>query len=598
MRGAARDAVVVAWRAAPAKAVAQAALAALAGAAPVAAGVLTKVLVDRLTGAGTGGLVGPAVGLAVAGVLVALLPHVSRYVEAEWHRAASLVAQSRLYAAVNRFVGLVRLEDPGFRDRLRLAEEAGRSSPIAVAGGALDLARTAVTVAGFLGTLATRSPWMVVVVAVAAVPTARAELRLSRRRAEVMWRMSPTARRQFFYSDLLTGLEAAKEIRLFGLAGLFGARMLGELRSIDAENRRLDRAELRTQAALGLVGAVAAGTGLVWAVYAARTGRLTVGDVAIFIAAVAGVQAAVATGIGRFASTHQATLMYRHYVEVVNAGPDLTEPPRPATPSSLRRGIELRGLWFRYGADLPWVLRGVDLTIPSGATVALVGLNGAGKSTLVKLLLRFYDPTRGSVRWDGQDLRDMSAARLRERIGVAFQDFMCYDLPASENVGLGDLVALDDADRITHAAAQAGVHDTLAGLPRGYATLLTRMFTDRSDRDNEETGVLLSGGQWQRVALARAFLRADRDLLILDEPSAGLDPEAEYDIHRRLRSLRGGRTTLLISHRLSAVRDADRIVVLAGGRVVEEGSHAGLLAADGTYARLFRMQAHGYREAA
>jgi ATP-binding cassette, subfamily B, bacterial len=285
-------------------------------------------------------------------------------------------------------------------------------------------------------------------------------------------------------------------------------------------------------------------------------------------------------------------------MDVVAAEPDLTEPARAPAVSPLRRGIELRNLSFRYGAGLPWILRDVDLTIPNGATVAIVGLNGAGKSTLVKLLLRFYDPTLGSVRWDGRDLREMSAAGLRERIGVAFQDFMCYDLPASENVGLGDLDALDDHDRISHAAAKAGIHDTLAALPRGYATMLTRMFTDHTDRDNPETGVLLSGGQWQRVALARAFLRADCDLLILDEPSAGLDPEAEYDIHRRLRSLREGRTTLLISHRLSAVRDADRIVVLADGRIAEEGTHASLLAAGGAYARLFRMQAQGYQEAA
>jgi ATP-binding cassette subfamily B protein len=375
--------------------------------------------------------------------------------------------------------------------------------------------------------------------------------------------------------------------------------MLRELRTINSETRRLDRVELRTQVVLGLVGAVAAGAGLVWAVHATTTGRLTIGDLAIFIAAVAGVQGGVASGISRFAGAHQAVLMYRHYLEVVTAGPDLPEPPRPAPTPVLRRGIELRDVWFRYGETHSWVLRGVDLTIPSGATVALVGPNGAGKSTVVKLLLRFYDPSRGSVRWDNLDLRDLSAAQLRDRIGVVFQDFMSYDLPASENIGLGDVSALDDCERVSGAARQAGVHEALAALPRGYATPLTRMFTgfsDLSDRDDAETGVLLSGGQWQRVALARSFLRADRDLLILDEPSAGLDPEAEYDIHRRLRSLRQGRTTLLISHRLSTVRDADRIVVLADGRVVEQGSHDELMAARGMYARLFGLQAQGYQE--
>jgi ATP-binding cassette subfamily B protein len=597
--GPAADAVALAWRAAPSKAFAQTAVALLAGVAPVATGVLTKLLMDRVTGQATGGLTtlaGLAVGLAVVGVLIATLPHLSRYIEAEWDRAVTVAAQMRLYAAVNRLVGLVRLEDPAFRDRLRLAEEAGRTSPTAVVGGALEVLRAAVAVVGFVCALATRSPWMVAVVIAAAIPTARAELRLSRQRAELLGQMSPAARRQFFYSDLLTGLDAAKEIRLFGLADLFGARMLRELRMINAETRRLDRVELRTQVALGFVGAVAAGAGLVWAAHAAMVGRLTVGDLAIFIAAVAGVQGAVASGISRFADMHRAILLYRHFCDVVNAGPDLAEPPRPAPTAPLRRGIELHDVWFRYCATHPWVLRGVDLTIPSGATVALVGLNGAGKSTLVKLLLRFYDPTRGSVRWDGRDLRELSAVQLRGRIGVAFQDFMAYDLPAAENIGLGDLSALDDSERVSRAAEQAGVHDTLVALPRGYATPLTRMFTDMADRDNADTGVLLSGGQWQRVALARSFLRADRDLLILDEPSAGLDPEAEYDIHHRLRSLRQGRTTLLISHRLSAVRDADRIVVIADGRVVEQGSHTELMATGGAYARMFGLQAQGYQE--
>ena len=592
-------AATLAWRAAPGLAAAQAVLALLAGAAPVLAGVLTKLVIDNLTGpsAAAGVLVPLAVGLAVTGVLVATLPHLASYVQAQWHRTATLVAQTRLYQAVNRQIGLVRLEDPAFQDRLRLAEEAGRNSPVAIAGGACDLARAGVTVVGFLITLATVSPWMVLLVGVAAVPTVRAELRLSRQRAQVLWQLSPTARRQFFYTNLLTSLDTAKEVRLFGLAGLFGDRMLGELRTINTQKRRLDRAEVRTQAALGLFGAATAGIGLVWAAHAALAGALSVGDIAIFIAAVAAVQGAVASGISRAAIVHHDALMFGHYQHVVTAGPDLAIPARPVPTPRLSRGIELRDVWFRYGETHPWILRGVNLTIPAGATVALVGLNGAGKSTLVKLLLRFYDPVSGSVRWDGCDLRDLRAEQLRQRIGVTFQDFSCYDLSAAENIGLGDLPALDDLSRIRHAAGQAGVDDTLAALPRGYRTSLTRMFTDLSDRENPETGVLLSGGQWQRVALARSFMRADRDLLILDEPSAGLDPEAEYDIHHRLRSLRDGATTLLISHRLSAVRDADKIVVLAEGKVAEEGSHLELLNRGGAYSRLFSMQAQGYREA-
>jgi len=322
-----------------------------------------------------------------------------------------------------------------------------------------------------------------------------------------------------------------------------------------------------------------------------------VGDISVFVAAMAGVQGALRALVTDWVAVHHALLMFGHYQAVVLAEPDLPvrSPPRPVPP--LRRGIELRDVWFRYSDDHPWVLRGVDLVIPHGHAVALVGVNGAGKSTLVKLLCRFYDPTLGTVSWDGVDLRDLHPAELRRRIGAVFQDYMEYDLPAAENIALGDLSALGDRGRTVAAARQAGVHDTLAALPLGYDTLLSRIFFGAADQADPQTGAMLSGGQWQRVALARGLLRDNCDLLILDEPSSGLDPEAEHEIHRRLRAHRARRTSLLISHRLAAVRDADLIVVIADGQVCEQGDHSGLLAAGGTYARLFELQAQGYQSA-
>jgi ATP-binding cassette subfamily B protein len=212
----------------------------------------------------------------------------------------------------------------------------------------------------------------------------------------------------------------------------------------------------------------------------------------------------------------------------------------------------------------------------------------------VKLLCRFYDPERGAVEWDGTDLRDVDPVGLRDRIGAAFQDFHDYDLSATENIAVGDLAALSDRYRIEAAARRAGIHDVLAGLPYGYETPLTRLFFLGDDEDDPRHGVRLSGGQWQRVALARGFLRDDRDLMILDEPSSGLDPRAEAELNTALRTARAGRTTLLISHRLGTVRRADLIVVVADGRVVERGGHDELITAGGEYARLFRLQADGY----
>jgi ATP-binding cassette subfamily B protein len=593
-----RGAAVLAWRAGPLGALAQVLLTVVAGVVPVAAAWLTKLVLDGLTRPGpVAAVLVPAVLLAGVGVLSVVVPQAKQYAEAELGRSVALTASGNLLAALNRLIGLARFEDPRFRDRLQLAQQSGRGAPTQLLGAALGIGQGTITMAGFVGTLLATGPWMAVAVAVAAVPTFRAELAISRRRVQAMWDTSQTVRREIFYSRLLTEPQSAKEVRLFGLGGFFRRRVLRELGTAQAANRRVDRRELVVQGLLGLMGAVVAGAGLVWAVNAARTGRLTIGDVSVFVAAVAGTQSTLRSMVRGTATAHQALLTFDHYQAIVSGPPDLEVRARPAAPAPLRQGIELRDVWFRYSDGHPWVLRGVDLTIPAGAAVALVGLNGAGKSTLVKLLCRFYDPSRGSVRWDGVDLRDLDVERLRARIGAVFQDFMAYDLTARENIGVGDLAALGDLDRVRSAARAANVDEAVAGLPRGYETMLTRIFFQHEDRDDPETGVFLSGGQWQRIGLARAFLRRDPDLLILDEPSSGLDAEAEHDIHQRLRRHRSGQASLLISHRLNAVRDADEIVVLADGEVAERGRHDELIAADGRYARLFALQARGYGEA-
>lgn len=512
----------IALGSAPAHLAAHALLAVGLGAIPVVVAWLTKLLVDGLVDgseAGASLLAATVTGLAAAFILSAALPHGQAYLDKEVGRRMSLTVRERLFTALDKHIGLGRFEDPRFHDRLLLAQQAGQSGPQEVLNGVLALAQGTTTLAGLLGSLLFISPLMAGVVLLAGVPAFLAEVALSRRRARLLLRLSHAERREFFFSHLLTDVDAAKEIRLFRLGRFFRDLMLTELWGINRHHRSLDRRELATQSALALLSTSLSIAGLAWAVGSASAGRLSVGDVMLFLGAVVGTQTALRGVTDQVAHAYHALLLFGHWTAVVHATPDLPVPDRPRKLAALRHGIELRDVWFRYSEHHAWVLRGVNLSIPHGRSIALVGHNGQGKSTIVKLLCRLYDPTRGAILWDGVDLREFDPSQLRDHIAAVFQDYMAYDLTAGENIALGNLSALGDANRIEESARFAGVHDVLAALPGGYDTALTRVFFSEGDRADATTGVVLSGGQWQRVALARAVIRGHRDLLILDEPS-------------------------------------------------------------------------------
>jgi ATP-binding cassette subfamily B protein len=246
--------------------------------------------------------------------------------------------------------------------------------------------------------------------------------------------------------------------------------------------------------------------------------------------------------------------------------------------------LQADGIGFRYPGAEHDAVAGVSIRIGRGETVALVGENGSGKTTTAKLLAGLFEPTAGRVLWNGADARSLDAGSLRGQIGVVFQDFVHYQLSARENIGLGDSTAVADTERVAEAARRGGIHEYLEQLPQGYETLLGKEFVGGHD---------LSGGQWQRIGLARAFFR-DAVLLVLDEPTASMDARSEHEIFERVQDLARGKSLLLISHRFSTVRSADRIYVLDAGRVVEQGSHDELMALDGLYAEMFRLQASAY----
>ncbi|MFI6587780.1 ABC transporter ATP-binding protein [Embleya sp. NPDC050493] len=568
----------------------------IAGAAPVAASWLLKYVVDGL-GANdfrTWDLYRAACGIGLFTVLLAAGSAISSYADGRIRRATSTQAQSDLLAAVNRLGGLSKLETPTFQNRVQLAIQSAQGADRLVAA-TLQGAQGVLTMAGFLGSLLLVSPTLAAILVAAAVPALFAHLANSRHRADMFWRTSNLARRQIFYRGLLTDTQAAKEIRLYDLGDYFARRMRTDLDNINRQEERLDRRLAGYETALAVLGAGISTGALVWGVHQAAAHALTAGDVSLLVAASAGMQTALVGLVGCIAQSHQTALLFSHYRHVTGVRDDLPPPANPITPPPLSRGLEIRDVWFRYTDDGPWILRGVTLTIPHGTSLAVVGLNGAGKSTLVKLLCRLYDPQRGSIHWDGIDLKDIPADRLRRRVSVVFQDPMEYDLTAKENIGLGDLGSLDDDERIHAAAADADIHTALVRLPQGYDTMLSRVFFP-DDTEDSTPGVQLSGGQWQRLALARALMRSERDLMILDEPSTGLDAVAERHVHDRLTALRRGATSILVSHRLNTVRAADAIVVIADGTVHESGTHEQLMAIDGVYAELFTTQAEGYEE--
>lgn len=475
-------------------------------------------------------------------------------------------------------------EDPDFYDRLTRARREASSRPVSLVSESFQLLQNVLTLAGYAVLLVSYSGWAVVLLVVASIPATVSEMRFSSAAFRLRnWR-SPDTRRLTYLEYVLANDAHAKEVKLFGL----GPFLLGRYRELGErfyeEDRRLSTRRTVWGFLLSLLGLGAFYGAYATMILGAARGLLTIGELTLYVVAFRQGQQAFQTSLGALGTMFEHTLYMSNLFEYLAIEP--SAPPQiEAEPVRDERGIRFEHVGFRYPGQEKWALRGVDLFIPAGQSLALVGHNGAGKTTFIKLLTRLYEPTEGRILLDGRDLRAWPIEELHRRIGVVFQDFNEYQFKLRENVGLGSLEHLEDTPRIERAVEQGGAAEVVHALAHGLETPLGRWFKD---------GTELSGGQWQKVALARAFMREEADILVLDEPTAALDPEAEHAVFERFRQLAQGRTTLVISHRFSTVRMADRIVVVEGGRVVEEGTHQQLVAAGGRYAQLFSLQASGY----
>jgi ATP-binding cassette subfamily B protein len=586
--------MVLAWRTSPGLAAALWGLVAVRALTPGVQMWLYKLLIDDITQAG--GRLGAAAdrvwmeaafyvvllfGLQVASPLTTLLrDHLAERLKG---RAGQLVLE-----AAGRHQGARLFEDAAFHNDLEIVR--GR---LAHAFGELlgivpSMLESAAVLVSMLLFVARFSPWLAVGLVAVTLPRFRFEWELEKHSWSGFALYAPERRWMNYCRQVLLTDRDAKEVRLFGLGEFF-------LKRFEETFGQVQRVLLRQRTRLGwgsaafslMSGLLTGGAYLLVVVQAAR-GRLTVGDIALYSAAVFQVSARLGSLSRLYSFLAGYSLTLQRFFHLLDAPPSLPAPP-PGTGlrlgPSLRQGVELRSVSFSYPGTDTEALRDVSFTIPAGKTVALVGENGAGKSTIVKLLARLYDPTGGEILLDGAPLTDYDLPSLRQSMAVVFQDFVRYALTARENIAVGDVRQAGD-EALRRAAALSGAGTVIETLPGRWEQPLGKQF---------EGGVELSGGQWQKLALARAFLRERAQLLVLDEPTAALDARTEYEIFRHFTELSARRTVLLVSHRFSTVRMADWVIVLDAGTVLEQGTHAELIAASGRYAELYTMQAERYR---
>jgi ATP-binding cassette subfamily B protein len=578
------------WETSPALSVAVIVLRFVAALLPVAMLWISKLIVDQVVAAISGRvpvsdsiwwLLGAEIALAVLGDALSRATALCDSLLGD--RFTNHVSLRMMAHATQ--LDLVSFEDPVFYDKMERARRQ-TSSRLGMLASLASMTQQAITLLSFSAGIVAFSPWLLLLLVAAVVPSFLGETKFAMLAYSLLYQWTPE-RRELDYLRMLGASNAsAKEVKIFGLGGHLTERARILFDRFYRDNRGLAIKRACTGTLLNLLPTAGYYTAYAYILYRALSGTLTVGDLTFLTGAFARSRGLIEQVFSSFSGIAEQALFVEDLFDFFRTQPSIASRANaiPA-PRPIRDGYEFRNVSFSYPGSSKLVLDGVSFRIEAGERIALVGENGAGKTTLVKLLARLYDPTAGAIFLDGVDLRDYKVDDHRNEIGVIFQDYMRYDMRVVENIGFGRIEALDDDQRIRQAAAKAYADTVVNALPLGYDQMLGRRF---------EGGVDLSGGQWQKIGLARAYMR-DAQVLILDEPTATLDARAEYEVFVRFSELTRGRMAVLISHRFSTVRMADRILVLEHGRILEEGSHEQLVALGGRYAELFELQAAGYR---
>ncbi|WBO84926.1 ABC transporter ATP-binding protein [Hymenobacter yonginensis] len=484
---------------------------------------------------------------------------------------------------------LDQFEDSAFYDKLERARRQTLSRTVLMSQ-VLSQAQDVITM-GFLAVgLAAFNPWLLLLLLVAVVPAFLGESHFNERSYSLVHGWTPERRELDYLRQTGASDETAKEVKIFGLSGFLVDRFRTLSDDFYQKNKDLVIRRAGWGAFFAAVGAAGYYAAYVYIISETVRGRVSIGQLTFLAGSFARMRGLLEGILSRFSAVAEGALYLQDFFDFFALRPrivrqELTgERPVPF-PRPIKQGFTFENVGFKYRNTDKWALRNLSFQLQAGEKLALVGENGAGKTTLVKLLSRLYDPTEGRILLDGYDLREYDPAELRQEIGVIFQDFVRFQLPAGQNLAVGRIEQKDNQPRIEQAAQQSLADSVIAKLPGGYEQMIGRRFNG---------GVDLSGGEWQKIALGRAYMR-DAQLLILDEPTAALDARAEYEVFQRFKELTQGKTAVLISHRFSTVRMADRILVIENGQCQEIGSHEELLARGGRYAELFRLQAAGYQ---